>query len=69
MFKHYKSRMLMKINNFVIFSYKDNEYIKIFEVAIGQMLGCVEDEGTFNNFTFMKNELWSRLIINMHLDL
>jgi hypothetical protein len=54
----------MNINIFLIFSYKDNEYIKIFEIAIGQMLGCVEDEETFNNFTFMKNELWSCLIIN-----
>jgi hypothetical protein len=47
----------MNINNFLIFSYKDNEYIKIFEIGIGQMLGCVENEGTFNNFIFMKNEL------------
>jgi len=36
---------------------KVNEYNKLVEIAMVEVLGFVEDERTFNNLSFMKNKL------------
>ncbi len=51
------TRSWMKINSFPIWSEKFSEYNKLAETTMVQMLGSVQDERTFNNFSFMKNKL------------
>jgi hypothetical protein len=51
------TRSWMKINSSPILSEKFNEYNKLAETTMVQMLGFVQDERTFNNFSFMKNKL------------
>jgi hypothetical protein len=36
---------------------KINEYNKLAEIAIVEVLGSIEDEKTFNNISFMNNKL------------
>jgi len=36
---------------------KLNEYNKLVDIAMVQVLGFVEDERTFNNLSFMKSKL------------
>jgi hypothetical protein len=36
---------------------KVNEYNKLVEIAIVEVLGSIKDERTFNNISFMKNKL------------
>jgi hypothetical protein len=61
MTKHSKlnpmTRLWMRINSFSILSEKLNEYNKLTDIAMVQMLGSVEDERTFNNLSFMKSKL------------
>jgi hypothetical protein len=47
----------MKIGFSIIISHKLNEYVKLVDIGMVQMLGFVEDEGMFINLSFMKNKL------------
>jgi hypothetical protein len=43
----------MRINSSLILNEKLNEYNKLAEIVMVQVLGSVEDERTFNNLSFM----------------
>ncbi len=51
------TRSWMKINSFPIWNEKFSEYNKLAEITMVQMLGSIQDERTFNEFSFMKNKL------------
>jgi hypothetical protein len=55
------SRLWTKINNSPILPCKLNEYSKLVEIIIAQVLGFVENERTFNNMAYMKNKLQNLL--------
>ncbi len=61
MTKHSKlnpvTKLWMGINYFSILSEKLNEYNKLVDIAMVQVLGFVGDEKTFNNLSFMKSKL------------
>jgi ABC-type bacteriocin/lantibiotic exporter with double-glycine peptidase domain len=57
----------MRINSSLILNEKLSEYNKLAEITMVQVLGSIEDERTFNNLSFMKNEFQNRL--TTHLDL
>jgi len=42
---------------FAILNEKLNSYLKLTKIAMVQVLGCGEDEKTFNNISFMENKL------------
>lgn len=46
---------------------KFNEYIKLVEISMVQVLCSIEDERTFSDLSFMMNKLWNQFTI--HLDL
>jgi hypothetical protein len=50
-------KLWMKIGFFIILSRKLNEYVKLVDTWMVQMLGFVEDERMFINLSFMKNNL------------
>jgi len=52
---------------FSILNEKVNEYNKLVEIAMVEVLGFVEDERTFNNLSFMKNKLWNQLTTHLNL--
>jgi len=43
------------------------EFMKVVELTMVQIMGCVEDEKTFSTLTFIKIRLWNKLC--EHLDL
>jgi len=59
--KHYgsnlMSRLWKRISSCTILGEKCNEYMKLPQISMIQMLGFVEDAKTFNNLLFMKNKL------------
>jgi hypothetical protein len=59
--------MWLKIQFSPLLVLKLNEYIKVVEIIMVQVLGSIEDERTFSNLTFMKSKLTNRL--TTHLDL
>jgi len=46
---------------------KINEYNKLAEIAMVEVLESIEDERTFNNLSFMKNKLWNQLTTRLEL--
>jgi hypothetical protein len=54
-------RLWPKINNSPFLPRMLNEYNKLVENIIVQVLGFVENERTFNNMTYMKNKLQNLL--------
>jgi len=63
MIKHSKlnpvTKLWMGIILFPFWVKKLNEYNKLVDIAMVQVLGFVEDERTFNNLSFMKSKLWN----------
>jgi hypothetical protein len=60
-------RMWSRIQSSPLLVLKVNEYIKVAEIVMVQVLGSVEDERTFSNLAFMNNKLHNKL--TTHLDL
>jgi hypothetical protein len=60
-------RMWSRIQSSSLLVLKVNEYIKVAEIVMVQVLGSVEDERTFSNLAFMNNKLHNKL--TTHLDL
>jgi hypothetical protein len=50
------TRLWMRINSSSILNVKLNEYNKLVDIAMVQVLGSIEDERTFNNLFFMKSK-------------
>jgi hypothetical protein len=51
------SKLWMKIGFSIILSHKLNEYVKLVDIGMVQMLGFVKDERMFIKLSFMKNKL------------
>ncbi len=60
------SKLWMKMDSSPNLAHKLNEYNKLVEIVVVQVMGSMEDEMTFNNLTFMKNKLQNHW--TTHLD-
>jgi hypothetical protein len=59
--------MWLKIQSFPLLIQRLNEYLKVVEITMVQVLGLVEDKRTFNNLAFMKSKLCSQLTTYFNL--
>jgi hypothetical protein len=50
-------QMWLKVQSFPLLILKLNEYMKVVEIVMVQVLGSMEDERTFKNLAFMKSKL------------
>jgi hypothetical protein len=61
------AQMWLKIQFSPLLVLKLNEYIKVAEIAMVQILGSIEDERIFSNLPFMKSTLHNKLTTHFNL--
>lgn len=55
------TRLWRKVGGNPLIQLKMGKWLKLAEIAIVTMMGSMEDERLFSNFSFIKNKLWNRL--------
>jgi hypothetical protein len=50
-------QMWLKLQSFPLLILELNEYMKVIEIVMVEVLGSMEDERTFKNLAFMKSKL------------
>jgi len=59
--------MWLKVQSSLLLVLKLNEYMKVVDIVMVQVLDLVEGERTFNNLIFMKSKLHNQLTTHLNL--